>query len=290
MKVSLEGRAAIVTGGSRGLGLEIARALAVAGADVMLCARDAAPLAQAEQQIRSAAPGRQVACISADVADPESANRVVAETLKQWGRCDILVNNAGIYGPKGLIELLDWEAWEQAVRINLFGSIHMCRAVLPHMKQARSGKIIQLSGGGATNPMARLTAYAVSKAGAVRFAESLAEEVREFGIDVNSIAPGALNTRLLDEVIAVGPEAVGQSFYDRALKQRESGGAPIDEGAKLAVFLASDLSNGISGRLISAVWDDWRAWPEHKAELAESDAWTLRRITGRDRNLGWGDK
>jgi len=124
----------------------------------------------------------------------------------------------------------------------------------------------------------------------VRFAETLAEEVRGQGIDANCIAPGALNTRMLDEVLEAGPEKVGQSFYERAIKQKESGGAPIGRGAELALFLASAGSDGITGKLISAVWDNWEQWPEHKDELSKTDAYTLRRITGRDRGFTWGDK
>jgi len=98
-----------------------------------------------------------------------------------------------------------------------------------------------------------------------------------------------LNTRMLDEVLAAGPDKVGQSFYDRALKQKETGGAPLNRGAELALFLASSASNGITGKLISAIWDNWEKWPERWQELVSSDAYTLRRIVGRDRGLDWGD-
>ena len=169
----------------------------------------------------------------------------------------MLVNNAGVYGPKGLIEEVDWDEWERAVRVNLFGSVLCCRAVLPHFRANGYGKIIQLSGGGATSPLPRLSAYAASKAAVVRFAETLAEELDGTGIDVNAIAPGALNTRLLDQVLEAGPERVGESFYARALEQQASGGTPLDLAARLAVFLASAASDGITGKLISAPWDPW---------------------------------
>jgi 3-oxoacyl-[acyl-carrier protein] reductase len=158
------------------------------------------------------------------------------------------------------------------------------------MKRQRAGKIIQVSGGGATNPMPNISAYAASKAAAVRFADTLAEEVRDFGIDVNSIAPGALNTRMLDEVLAAGPKAVGDAFFERSAQQKRNGGAGLDKAADLAVFLAGSASDGITGKLISALWDDWPTWPAHREELACSDAYTLRRIAGRDRGLTWGDK
>ena len=119
---------------------------------------------------------------------------------------------------------------------------------------------MNLSGGGATSPLPRISAYAASKAAVVRLTETLAEETAGSGIDVNAIAPGALNTRLLDEVLAEGPERVGVGFYERAVKQREQGGSPLTTGADLCVFLLSAASDGITGRLISAVWDPWRTW------------------------------
>jgi 3-oxoacyl-[acyl-carrier protein] reductase len=190
----------------------------------------------------------------------------------------------------GLIEEVDWAEWVRAVEINLFGSILMCRALLPHFKARRYGKVVQLSGGGATNPLPRISAYAASKAAIVRFVETLAEEVRGDGIDVNAIAPGALNTRLLDEVLAGGPDRVGQAFYDRSLKQKDEGGAPLDRGADLAVFLASAASDGITGKLLSAVWDPWETLGEHRDDLQRTDVYTLRRIVPADRNLDWGER
>jgi 3-oxoacyl-[acyl-carrier protein] reductase len=122
------------------------------------------------------------------------------------------------------------------------------------------------------------------------FSGGLTLYVKDYCIDVNSIAPGALNTRLLDEVLAAGPEKVGKDYYDRALVWKQNGGVPLGKGADLAVFLASDAARGITGRLISAVWDKWDEWPEHLDKLSGSDLYTLRRITGRDRGQSWGDR
>lgn len=291
MSILLNGKIALITGANQGFGLEIARKYMNAGASLVICARDGGLLANVRKELaKELAPGQALEAIPADVSDSQSVEQLVKITLQRFGRIDILVNNAGIYGPMGRSEDVDWAQWVRAIEINLFGSILMCRAVLSIMKKQQSGKIIQLSGGGATNPMPNISAYAVSKAAIVRFAETLAEEVREFNIDVNAIAPGALNTRMLDEVLTAGPDKVGQTFFDRSIKQRESGGAGLDRGAELALFLASDASNGITGKLISAVWDNWEHWPEHLDELKASDAYTLRRIAGRDRGFSWGDK
>jgi 3-oxoacyl-[acyl-carrier protein] reductase len=226
----------------------------------------------------------------ADVSNPQDVDRLLGVARSTFPSFQILVNNAGVYGPKGTIEEIDWQEWVRAIEINLYGSVLMCRGILPHFKAQKYGKIIQLSGGGATNPMPCISAYAASKAAIVRFAETLAEEVREHRIDVNSIAPGSLNTRLLDEVLAAGPEKVGRNFYERSLKQKEQGGAPLERGADLAVFLASSASDGITGKLISAVWDPWETLPEHLAELLKTDIYTLRRIVPKDRGYDWGER
>ena len=284
----LEGRHALITGASQGLGLAIARAYVEAGASVFMCARDAAILDEARAEVAALATvGQRVLAQPADVSQPDHVKRLVSATLSAFRRLEILVNNAGVYGPIGLIEDVDWDGWVRAIEINLFGSILMCREVLPHFRSQRYGKIIQLSGGGATGPLPRISAYAASKAAVVRFAETLAAEVRDDGIDVNSIAPGALNTRLLDDVLTAGPDRVGQAFYERSLKQKQEGGAPLDRGAALAVFLGSAEGDGISGRLLSAMWDPWGNLAHHREELQRTDVYTLRRIVPADRGLLW---
>jgi 3-oxoacyl-[acyl-carrier protein] reductase len=282
----LEGRSAIVTGGSRGLGRAIASRFVEAGASVLLVARDGQPLEDARAALAArAAPGQRVLALPGDVSDPATAVAAAARAKEAFGGVTILVNNAGVYGPLGPLEETDWGEWERAVRVNLLGTVLFCRALVPGMRNRRYGKIVNLSGGGATSPLPRFTAYAASKAAVVRFTETLAEELREASVDVNAVAPGALNTRLLDEVLAAGPERVGREFYERAVIQRAEGGASLERGAELAVFLASSASDGISGRLLSAVWDDWRALPSRRDALAASDVYTLRRIVPRDR--GW---
>jgi NAD(P)-dependent dehydrogenase (short-subunit alcohol dehydrogenase family) len=288
MADQLAGRAALITGASQGLGRAIAEAYVREGASVVICARDAALLAQVRGELAAlAGPGQRVVAETCDVSQPAAVDALVAAALGALPGLDILVNSAGIYGPKGAIEDNDWAEWVRAIEIDLFGAVLLCRAIVPHLKRAGRGKIVQLSGGGATAPLPRLSAYATAKAAVVRFAETLAHELAEHRIDVNCIAPGALNTRMLDEIIAAGPDAVGAEFYRRSLAQKDSGGAGLDKGAQLAVFLASPASDGITGRLISAVWDPWPALAERKAELAAGDIYTLRRIVPGDRGKDW---
>jgi hypothetical protein len=119
--------------------------------------------------------------------------------------------------------------------------------------------------------------------------ETLALEAADAGIDVNAVAPGALATRLLRQAIEAGPEHVGAALHRRMLRIRDGGGTPLSVGARLCVFLASAASDGITGKLISAPWDRWQDWPQHLEELRGSDVYTLRRITGRERGMPWGD-
>ena len=291
MSSSLRGRAALIAGANQGLGKEIAAQFVHAGASIAICARDAGRLAATQAELAAlAGPDQRVLSWPCDVSNPDQVGALVREVLAAFPALDILVNSAGIYGPKGAIEDVDWSEWVRAIEIDLFGAVLLCRALVPHLKQLAHGKIIQLSGGGATSPLPRLSAYAAAKAAVVRFAETLAHELAPYHVDVNCIAPGALNTRMLDEILEAGPERVGAEFYARAQRQKASGGAGLERGAALATFLASRDSDGITGRLIAAVWDAWDDLPGHRDELAASDIYTLRRIVPADRGKPWREK
>ncbi|MDH4064839.1 MAG: SDR family oxidoreductase [Acidobacteriota bacterium] len=291
MMPRLAGRSAVITGASQGLGLAIARAYVQAGASVMLCARDAAALDRAREDVAAMArPGQRVAAIRADVSVVEDVAVLFSSALEVLGGLQILVNNAGVYGPMGALEDIDWTEWTRAMDININGSVLPMRAVLPHFKRQRYGKIVQLSGGGATNPLPRIPAYAASKAAIVRLAESVALDVKDWGIDVNSIAPGALNTRMMDQLLAAGTEAVGEVFYERMKTLADGGTTPLEVGAALAVYLGSAQSDGITGRLLSAPWDPWEALEQHRSDLDASDIYTLRRIVPKDRGKTWGER
>ena len=188
------------------------------------------------------------------------------------GPVTALVNNAGDHRAGGPVESNDWDEWVDTIATNLFGPVLMCRAVLPGMRERGYGKIINLSGGGATAPRPNFSAYAAAKAAVVRFTETLARELDGTGIDVNAIAPGALNTRMRDDVLQAGPERAGAEYAAGARARRRR---PSSRRRALAVFLASAASDGVSGRLIAALWDDWARLGEQDLD---ADAYTLRRI------------
>lgn len=282
----LVGKRVVITGASQGLGRETAALFAREGADLLICARTSVHLETAYQQISAGAKGKVFAEVS-DVSLERDMQRLADSAVEHLGGVDVLICNAGIYGPKGPLDDLNWSDWVHTININLFGTVLGCRLFLPLLRKSPRGKIILISGGGATKPLPFLSAYAASKAAVVRFGETLAEELRPARIDVNSVAPGALNTRMLQEIIDAGPEKVGKEFYEATLRQRDSGGAPLEKGASLCLYLASHESDGITGKLISAVWDPWPEFQSYREDLTETDVFTLRRIVPSERGLLW---
>ncbi len=284
----MQGRGVLITGGSLGIGKAVARACVGAGADVLICARSGDELEKTKMELLAEArAGQRVLAKVADVSDPDSASELVSSAASELENLTGLVNCAGISGPKGLLDEVGVDEWIETIRINLVGTMLVCRAILPHLRRRGYGKIVNLSGGGATSPYPRFSAYAASKAGVVRFTENLAQELEGTNIYVNSVAPGAVNTRMLEQLLEAGPEKVGKAGYERGLKQKAEGGSSPDRAAALCLSLLSPATDGVSGRLISAVWDPWETLPARREEIMKSDVYTLRRILPKDRGLGW---
>jgi NAD(P)-dependent dehydrogenase (short-subunit alcohol dehydrogenase family) len=287
----LHHRSAFITGGSRGLGQEIACRFAEAGAHVAIVGRDAAALDTAREAVEACRieTSQVVRAFPGDIQREPVMADALAHFERDVGPLTALVNNAAIQGPIGPFDRVDWSDWREAITIDLLAPINLCRLVVPSMRSRGYGKIINISGGGATAPRPRFSAYATAKCGLVRFTETLAAELRDARIDVNAVAPGGMNTRMLDEVIAASAEAAGDEYEDARRREAEGGASPA-QAAALAVFLASSASDGITGRLLSAIWDPWRELPDHRRDLDGSDVYTLRRIAPADRGLTWGKR
>jgi NAD(P)-dependent dehydrogenase (short-subunit alcohol dehydrogenase family) len=275
--VTLQGRSCVVAGAGRGIGAEVARALAAQGADLVLAARTVAELDEVVRQVETC--DVEACAVRADVADALDADRVVRAALERYGRVDVLVDAAGVYGPIGPFWETDLEEWKRATDVNLYGFLHLCRAALPAMIAAGSGSIVAFSGGGATTPLPRFSAYAASKAAVVRFVETLAEELVGTGVRVNAVAPGLVDTRLQDSVLAA--RGAAGDVFDKIRGLRERGEGAVDPAvpAALVAFLASDASAGLTGRLISAPHDGWESWDESRlATIMDLPWFTLRRL------------
>ncbi len=260
----------LITGAGRGIGKRLAIGFAARGARVGLLARSKAELDLANLEIEHA--GGTSLRIRASVCDFEQMSAAVDRMKTHYGTMDILICAAGVQGPIAPLAETSPKAWAETIEINLIGVMNSCRAVLPHMIEKRSGKIIVLSGRGGAGPRPWFSAYAASKAGVVRMVETLAEEIRDHNVQVNSMAPGGTYTSMTDEILKAGDRA-GWKENEEAQQVRLTGGIAPEKQIQLALFLASEASNHISGKLLH-VNDDWKKL-EHASVSRE--IYTLRR-------------
>ncbi|MFO0340975.1 MAG: SDR family NAD(P)-dependent oxidoreductase, partial [Acidobacteriota bacterium] len=237
---SVEGLNVMITGAGRGVGKRLAIGFAARGAKVGLVARTAAELDLTDLEIKH--NGGISHKLAADVRDFERLSGVVDLMRHRHGALHVLVCAAAIQGPIGPFHKTTIKAWTDTIETNLMGVVNCCRAVVPKMIENRRGKIILMAGGGAASPRPNFTAYACSKAAVVRFAESLAEELSEHNIQVNSMSPGGTYTNMTDEILNAG-EAAGWREIEAAEKVQQTGGVKPERQIDLACFLAAQASN-----------------------------------------------
>jgi NAD(P)-dependent dehydrogenase (short-subunit alcohol dehydrogenase family) len=269
-KPDLAGRSILVTGGSTGIGLAVCEELAGRGASILAVARDASRLEDAVARL----PGGGHRAHAMDVGDPAAWPALIEKVTELHG----LVTAAAVLEPIGPTASVDPAAVLDTLRVNLWGSFLALHHALPPLVAAGNGAIVTLSGGGATGPLPRYDAYAMSKAGVVRLTENVAAD--EARVRVNSVAPGFVATKMHDATLAAGAELAGAAYVERTKEQIREGGAPIDRAAALVALLLGPDGAGVSGKLLSAQWDPWEN-PAFRSRLAaEPDLCTLRRIDG----------
>jgi NAD(P)-dependent dehydrogenase (short-subunit alcohol dehydrogenase family) len=271
--LQLANKVCLIAGASGAIGSAVARCFHQEGAHLALTYLSQR---QTQENWKNPSLGR-VLQLPADVRDWGHVQDAVKRVIDEYGTIDVLVNCTGVLGPIGRTADVSVDEWTRAVEINLMGSFYLTRAVLPTMSAQSRGKIIHFSGGGAAYARPFYTAYSCSKAALVRFIESLAEELQAANIDVNAIAPGPVKSRMWDEMRAAGEQG-GSRTLEELKKMQETGGVSPERAAALALFLASERSDGLTGRLISAVYDDWEALHGRIAEIMHSEAGTLRRV------------
>ncbi len=268
---SFQGTGVLVTGAGRGIGKRLALGFAAQGARVGLLARSKAELDLAHLEIEHA--GGVSLRIRADVNDSEQMTAAADRMRVSFGGVQVLVCAAAVQGSVSQFVDSPAKIWAEVIHTNLIGVANSIRAVLPSMIERRSGKIVVMSGAGAGSPRPNFSAYAASKAAVARLVETLAEEVREQNVQINCMNPGASYTHMTDEILKAGPRA-GEREIETALEARRTGGVPAAQQIELALFLASEESNHISGRLLH-VTDNWKRLKDH---AIDQDAFTLRRI------------
>lgn len=283
----LKGKTAIITGGSGGIGNFIVEEFLKEGANLLVVDKNQERLEKTQANF-SSAYAAQLRTLAGDIGDFDFSQKVVTEAIKTFGTLDIVVNAAGIHGEIGPLWEGDPKEWEAALKVNLLGTYYMMRAAIPEMIRHGAGKIINFSGGGSTGSRPYFSSYAASKTAVVRITEIVADELKEKGhnIQVNAVAPGAINTTILNDIINAGPDKAGRE-YELIQKIQKEGGEDPKKVAGLVAFLASAGSGRLTGRLISAVHDTWHEIPKHTDEIMNSDIYTLRRIKPIDRGHGW---
>lgn len=272
----LEEKTVIITGGTRGIGRAILEEYMREGAMILFCSRHKEDVSELCLELDPS--GERLFGMECDVSDYKNSNNLIEEGIRLFGKIDVLINNAGIYGPIGPLETNKPEEWLGAIRVNLLSAVYTSQAVISHMKKEKSGKIINLAGAGVggSNPLARFSSYYASKGAIVAFTEVLASEVRDNNIQVNCISPGIVVTHLTEHLLKQDKELVGKEFYEKNVASKELGGDSPELAAKLAVFLGGNDSNHITGKQISAKWDD--IGQMKKTNPLPENLYNLRRI------------
>lgn len=270
--MDLQGKVVVITGGGRGIGREIALGCAKQGARLVVAARSEGDLAETKKAVQPY--DSEVLTVPCDVSKPDQV-ATLFEKARQRGPVYGLVCAAAIHGPIGPFSELDPDLFRQVLDINVMGTVLCAQAALSDMKK-KGGRMVFFSGGG-EKAFPRFSAYVASKGAIWRLTETLGAELKEQGIFVNAIAPGAVNTRLLQNVLDAGPEKAGADNYQAGLQQAQEGGVSPEKAVKLVTYLLSEKSKGLTGKIISAVWDPYESWTDLE-KISSSDYLSMRRL------------
>jgi 3-oxoacyl-[acyl-carrier protein] reductase len=243
LRINLKGQTAVVTGGSRGIGRAIVERLAEAGANIAvnyvgdeIAAEEAASFVRENYNVRALA-------VRADVRSLNEAERLIETARAEFGRIDILVCNAGVWRGAPVEEISE-ELWDEVLDINLKGTWTVCRAAVPFMKRQREGRIVIISSTAGQRGEANVSNYAASKGGQISFTKSLASELAEYGVTVNAVAPGWVETEMNTDVFAERRAAIEATIPVRRI-------ATPDDIALPAVFLCSSWARHITGEILN---------------------------------------
>lgn len=247
--MQLEDKVAVITGGSRGIGREIARTFAAEGASVALAARSEEALEETREVVED--QGGRSLVVPTDISDPEDVQVLASTTLDHFGRVDVLVNNSGIEGPTARLWEIEPDDWAQVVDVNLTGAYLCCRALLPPMIEREEGSLVFIGSVIGKRPQAGRSPYATTKLGLVGLVRTLAAELGPLGVRANLISPGMVAGERLERVLSTMAESRGVSVDEVRDELRASTPleelVPAEDVARAAVFLASPASGSTTG-------------------------------------------
>lgn len=241
----VNGHVVIVTGGGQGIGRAFARNFALAGAVSVIAELNIEKARAVVAEIEEA--GGKALAVETDVGNPESLHQMVREVTGKFGRVDALINNAGIFSSLKMrpFEEIPVEEWDRVLEVNISGVFHACRAVAPFMREARRGRIINMGSGAVTLGRPNYLHYTTSKSALVGMTRSLARELGEYGITVNTIMPGAIATEIPRETVT--PEQRERLTASQCIRRP---GAP-DDLVGAVMFLASDAAAFVTGQALT---------------------------------------
>ena len=275
----------IITGCSAGLGLNLLEKFVLKNYKVYGFSRSEKKINKAKNYLNSKKINKKNYKIEKlNVTNLIKVKKFIHKIKKKEKKIDVLINNAGVIGPLGKFEKNDIKIWKSAFEINFFGSMYLYKEIVPIMKEQNYGRIVQMSGGGATKAFPMYTSYSSAKAAIVRLSETISEEVKEFNIKINSVAPGILKTDFLDQALNKGPDKIGEEYFKKLQLAKKRGGDDMLKSIRLIEYLCSENCK-ITGKLISALWDKWEIFKKYNKILNKSDIYTIRRIIGKDRGL-----
>lgn len=264
----------IVVGGGRGIGRAIAVGCAAQGANVVGAARSENELAETKRLIESA--GGKCEVVRCDITREADVLALFDHAESMYSSIDGMVCAAGIYGAIGKFEDISMDEWLKAIDINLVGTARCVHRVIQTMKKQRRGKIVLFSGGGQA-AMPRFSSYVTSKGAIWRLIETLGAEFASYGVFLNGIAPGVVNTGFLEDLLKAGPDKVGEAFYNVSVEQKTKGMNSPQKAVDLTLFLLSERCTGLHGRVLSAQYDPWLNISDFE-KLSQSDVYQYRRV------------
>jgi len=279
----LNKKVALITGATGVIGSCLAEHFFRAGYKLVLTGRSKDKLNDLKKKLKE-----DVLIYPADISNYKEIKKILEFVEKEAGRLDTIIPAAGIYGEIGTLEQCDPEKWEDAFRVNVFGAMGVIKYALPLLKKSSSAGIILFAGGG-EGSLPNFSAYTSSKGAVIRLGESLAQELKGDNIKVNIIYPGVINSGFVRNIISVGPERAGEKAYNDAWNQingKIETSTP-DKVGELCIFLASENSNGLTGKIFAARYDDLNKIEMHKDDIMNTDIYSIRRIKPKHLGYDW---